>query len=106
MAFPETYGLPIGECLASGTRIITPNSSWPMAWRLNDQPMPWGPGDLPECFTVYQSEGELENQLLKLMQEFDGKKTPFQVFDTFIKHYPDFYYGNLDALKDILKQYN
>jgi hypothetical protein len=106
LAFPETFGLPIAECLASGTCIFTPNSGWPMAWRLDEKPMPWGTGSLPNCFKVYQNEEELEQQLLMLRQQFDGEKTPLQVFDTFIKHYSDFYYGNLDALKEILLQYN
>jgi hypothetical protein len=106
LAFPETFGLPIAECLACGTYIFTPNSGWPMAWRLDEKPMPWGPGILPDCFKVYQNEEELERQLLLLKQQFDGEKTPLQVFNTFLKYYPDFYYGNLNSLKEVLFQYN
>ena len=105
MAFPETFGLPIAENLASGTYIFTPNSGWPMAWRLDEQPMPWGPGLLPDCFKVYQNENDLEEQLLLLKQKFDGEKTPLQVFDIFIKHYSNFYYGDLNSLKEVLLQF-
>jgi hypothetical protein len=104
LAFPETFGLPIAECLACGTYIFTPNSGWPMAWRLDEKPMPWGPGQLPECFKIYQNEEDLEKQLLLLKQQFDGEKTPLQVFDTFIKHYSNFYYGDLNALNEVLLQ--
>jgi hypothetical protein len=106
LAFPETFGLPIAECLACGTYVFTPNSGWPMAWRLDEKPMPWGPGSLPDCFKVYQSEEELEKQLLILKQQFDGEKTPLQVFDTFIKYYSDFYYGSLNSLKEVLEQFH
>ena len=105
LAFPETFGLPIAENLASGTCIFTPNSGWPMAWRLDENPMPWGTGQLPDCFKVYQNEEELEKQLLLLKQQFDGEKTPLQVFDTFIKHYSNFYYGDVNSLKEVLLQY-
>ncbi len=105
LAFPETFGLPVAECLASGSYIFTPNSGWPMAWRLDEKPMPWGPGQLPDCFKVYQNEEDLEKQLLLLKQQFDGEKTPLQVFDTFMKHYSNFYYGDLNALKEVLLQF-
>jgi hypothetical protein len=105
LAFPETFGLPIAENLASGTYIFTPNSGWPMAWRLDEKPMPWGLGQLPDCFKVYQNEEDLEKQLLLLKQQFDGEKTPLQVFDTFMKHYSNFYYGDLNSLKEVLLQY-
>lgn len=105
LAFPETFGLPIAENLASGTYIFTPNSGWPMAWRLDEKPMPWGPGQLPDCFKVYQNEEDLEKQLLQLKQQFDGEKTPLQVFDTFMKHYSSFYYGDLNSLKEVLLQF-
>jgi hypothetical protein len=106
LAFPETFGLPIAECLASGSYILTPNSGWPMAWRLDEKPMPWGPGKLADCFKVYNSDEDLEKLLIALRQQFNGETTPFQVFDTFIKYYPDFYYGNKNSLMGILQQYN
>lgn len=105
LTFPETFGLPIAECLACGTYIYTPNSGWAMAWRLDEKPMPWGSGQLPDCFNVYQNEEDLEKKLLLLKQQFDGEKTPLQVFDTFIKHYSNFYYGNLNSLKEVLLQF-
>ncbi|MBO9200148.1 MULTISPECIES: glycosyltransferase [Niastella] len=104
MAFPETFGLPLAENLASGTYIFTPDSGWPMAWRLDDNPMPWGPGVLPDCFKVYSNEQDLEAQLLQMKEDYNGKKAPFDVFNTFIKHYSDFYYGSLKSLKAILDE--
>jgi hypothetical protein len=103
LAFPETFGLPIAECLASGAFIFSPNSGWPMAWRLDEKPMPWGPGVLPDCFKIYSSEQDLEAQLLKLRQVYDGSQTPFKVFETFQQYYPHFYHGDKAALKGVLQ---
>jgi hypothetical protein len=102
LAFPETFGLPIAECLASGTFIFTPQSGWPMAWRMDENPLPWGPGRLPDCFKVYHDEADLERQLIALRNSYDNNKTPFEVFDCFIKHYSSFYYGDAAALKQVM----
>lgn len=102
LAFPETFGLPIAECLAGGAYIFTPQSGWPMAWRLDEQPMPWGPGKLADCFKVYANEDELVHQLVEIIQHYDKEKTPLKVFDSFMRHYPTFYYGDGQALKEVL----
>src|SRR5579862_806755 len=80
----ETFGLPIAECLACGAYVFTPDSSWPMAWRLDEHPVSGGPGILPECFKVYNSESELREKLTELIKTYDSKKTPLKVFDTFL----------------------
>lgn len=105
LAFPETYGLPIAECLASGSYIFTPDSGWPMSWRLNKDPMPWGPGTLPECFKVYNGREDLSKQLIGLRNNYDTANTPVSVHDCFMKYYRSFYYGDSQALLSVLKKF-
>ena len=100
--FPEAFGMPIAECLACGTYICTPDSSWPMAWRLNNSPKVHGPGILPECFVVYDGEKDLAEQITRIKNDFDPEKTPQKVFDIFLHYYSDFYSGNQEALKNVL----
>jgi hypothetical protein len=104
LAFPETFGLPISECLACGTYVFTPNSSWPMAWRLDENPVSMGPGLLPACFQVYDGDMDLENKLKNLMHTYNLKHTPEYVFNNFIEHYGRFYFGEPNALLDITKK--
>lgn len=104
LSFPETFGLPISECLACGAYVFSPDSAWPMAWRLNERLMPMGQGALPDCFQIYTSEAELENKLIKIKKTYDAEKTPLDVFNTFLENYAKFYYGDKDALKYILDQ--
>jgi hypothetical protein len=103
LAFPETFGLPISECLASGTFVCTPDSSWPMSWRLDENPLSMGPGILPSCFLVYNGELDLENKLKELMNTYHLENTPVEVFNNYIEHYGRFYYGDPRALHEILK---
>jgi hypothetical protein len=46
----ESFGLPIAESLNYGTMVCTPNSGWPMAYRLNKEIQLYGKGDLANCF--------------------------------------------------------
>jgi hypothetical protein len=102
ISFPETFGLPIAECLACGAFIFTPSSMWPMAWRLDDAPASWEQGILPGCFNVYNDEDDLTTQLENLRSSYDLVQTPQFVFDTFINNYRSFYYGDVQALKKVL----
>jgi hypothetical protein len=102
--FPEAYGMPIAECLACGSYIGTPHSSWPMSWRLDEKVEVHGSGTLPECFFVYDGEENLKKQLKELKDNYDLKNTPKKVFDDFYKHYPTFYEGNMVSLQDVLKR--
>lgn len=102
--FPEAYGLPIAECLAFGAYIGTPESSWPMSWRLDENPEIHGPGKLPECFFVYNGENDLRNKLIELKNSYILDQTPFNVFDVFIKNYPTYYSGNHEALQEVLER--
>ncbi len=102
--FPEAFGLPILECLCAGAQVFTPDSGWPMSWRLNEDPVTHGPGVLPKCFTVYSGEDELLQKLLEFKENFDSVETPLKIFGYFIKQYPFFYEGNSEELKKCLEQ--
>ncbi|MGN6802738.1 MAG: hypothetical protein ACTHJN_12630 [Ginsengibacter sp.] len=97
----EAFGLPILECLCTGTQIFTPHSSWPMSWRLDDKPQVHGDGTLPSCFTVYEDEEGLAQKLEEFKKNYHPSETPQKVFDSFIKHYPTFYDGNKKAIKGV-----
>lgn len=104
MQSTEAFGLPIAECLCYGNYIITPDSSWPMSWRLDENPQIHDSGTLPECFVVYRDEKELKNKLKALKENYNLEKTPKKVFEIFFKYYPSFYEGNPEALKEVLKK--
>lgn len=102
---PEAFGLPIAECLSCGAYIMTPSSSWPMSWRLNDNPQIHEEGILPEIFQVYLSVKELKTALLNIQESYDLKTTPFNVFNSFINHYPHYYYGDIKSLQETLNHF-
>jgi hypothetical protein len=106
LSFPETFGLPIAECLSCGAYIFSPDSSWPMSWRLDESPVSQGPGLLPDCFQIYQDLEDLLAKLKKLKEEFDPEQTPKHVFQIFTKNYSHFYTGNQDDLFRIIGQLN
>jgi hypothetical protein len=106
LSFPETFGLPIAECLACGTYIFSPESSWPMSWRLDDHPVSMGPGKLPDCFQIYLDQDDLQSKLTKLKSDFDPERTPLNVFKTFGENYSRFYSGNQQGLRHIIDQLN
>lgn len=101
---PEAFGVSILECLCCGCQIFTPKSSWPMSWRLNEQPEVGGDGILPSCFTVYQNEEQLIRELASFKKEYDLVESPKKVFESFLSCYPDFYYGNDREVKRLLLQ--
>lgn len=100
--FPEAFGLPILECLNCGVQIFTPNSGWPMSWRLNDTPAVHGPGLLPNCFTVYEDDEDLYQKLISFKKNYHFAETPKKIFDEFKSCYPDFYYGNRQGVKSFI----
>ena len=102
LAFPETFGLPIAECLSTGCKIFSPNSSWPMAWRLNNDPKPWGNGDFPDCFQIYSSDQDLEKALIDFKVNYHRVNTPIEINDTFMRNYSHFYYGNRSAIRSLM----
>jgi hypothetical protein len=104
--FPEAFGLPIAECLASGAYIMTPSSAWPMSWRLDENPQVHSEGTLPDCFQVYDSSETFRSQLLNLKHMYDLKNTPERIFSTYIQHYPHYYYGNSHELKIALQRFS
>lgn len=104
----EAFGLPILECLCAGAQVFTPDSGWPMSWRLDENPEVHGPGTLPNCFTVYNGEDDLLMKLLEFKDKFNPVETPLQVFNEFLKTYPTFYEGNraeLNRCLDYIKSF-
>jgi hypothetical protein len=106
MAFPEAFGVSLAECLSTGAYIFTPNSDWPMAWRLNDAPESDGSGVLPEIFVTYSSTDDLARALVSLRQRYHPQEDPFRVFNSFRRTYPHFYEGDLQALDSVLARFN
>ena len=102
--FPEAYGMPIAECLACGSYILTPDSSWPMAWRLDEKTEVHGPGKLADCFIVYDGYNDLKKQLKAIKADYDVVKTPENVFNIFIDNYGSFYEGNEKALTEVFER--
>lgn len=106
LSFPETFGVPIAECLACGTAIFTPSSSWPMSWRLDANPEPNSIGKLPNCFVEYKTPDGLQKLLKKFYEDWDMVKKPKEIQDTFFKTYPHFYSGNLEGVHEFVKVLN
>ena len=101
---PETFGVPIAECLACGTEVFTPSSSWPMSWRLDEDPKPNSEGKLPDCFVTYETSEKLEKLLMLFYKSWDANQKPRQVQETFLKHYPHFYHGNQKGVEEFLRR--
>ena len=106
LSFPETFGLPIAECLACGAYIFSPDSSWPMSWRLDKNLVSMGPGQLPDCFQIYQDEADLRLKLSVLLKAFNPLQTANSVFNIYTKHYNHFYAGNQQGIQYLLDQLN
>ncbi len=98
----EAFGMPIAECLACGSYIITPDSAWPMSWRLDENPEIHGKGTLPDCFIVYAGREDLVRRINQLRDNYDLNRTPMEVFNLFYKHYPSLYEGNVNNLRRVL----
>ena len=99
----EAFGIPILESLCCGAQIFVQESWWPMSWRLNENPQVHGEGSYPDCFTVYENEEKLVNELMAFKENYDLTETPKKVFNIFLEHYPQFYYGNEDELKRLTR---
>ncbi len=94
----EAFGIPLLECLCTGAQVFTPDSGWPMSWRLDEVPQVHGKGELPGCFTVYDGEEDLLQKLELFKKNFDLVETPLRVFDECKKNYPAFYEGDRGEL--------
>jgi len=100
----EAYGLPIAECLACGSYVMTAESSWPMSWRLDSHPEVHGPGTLPECFVVYDNKDDLKRKVEEIRSNYDLIRTPQKVFDVFLENYPHYYNGNIEGLNQVFEK--
>ncbi len=101
---PEAFGVPIAECLYSGSYVFTPDSAWPMAFRLDAAPQINGPGRLPPVFKVYRDAVDLRRQVEALRAAYDPVRDPLRVAEEFRATYPTFCDGNLDALRDVVRR--
>ncbi|GAB2995135.1 hypothetical protein GCM10027284_12190 [Cyclobacterium sediminis] len=104
LQFPESFGLPIAECLSCGAYVFTPDTSWGMAWRQNEEVEIHGPGKLADCFVVYNGQEDLQKKLQKYKTEYDLEITPGKVFQIFTDNYPDYYYGNKAELNQFINK--
>lgn len=104
LQFPESFGVPIAECLSCGAYVFTPDTSWGMAWRQDEEVEVHGPGKLADCFVVYDGQENLQEKLLQYKAEYDLEKTPEKVFQIFTENYPDYYYGNKSQMDQFLKK--
>lgn len=101
--FPESFGLPIAECLSCGAYIFLPESSWAMAWRLDENPAVHGPGKLADCFVVYGDKDNLQLRLQEMEQQYDLEETPKTVFNTFLENYRSYYEGNGEQFDEFIQ---
>lgn len=99
--FPEAFGVSIAECLSAGCQIIVKDTNWAMSWRLQNQNKE---EYLPECFYVYDNVVNLQNYLQEYISNYNPEVNPFKVYDTFIKYYSNFYYGQKDHLLNSFHQ--
>lgn len=104
--FPEAFGVPIAELLATGAHIFTPDSSWPMSWRLDENPEVHAPGSLPDVFKVYSDAQDLKQQLIDLRNNWHPQNTSQSVFKSFVAQYPQFYYGDINNLQEAIKHFD
>lgn len=104
LEFPETFGVPIAECFSAGTAIFTPCSSWPMSWRLDENPQMHQEGKLPDCFYVYQDYEDLKKQLKDFQTQFHKTNTPKAINQSFMDNYPHFHHGDLESVNDFLNR--
>jgi hypothetical protein len=99
---PEAFGLPIAECLALGTRVYLPEAKWAMSWRRPSSTDQDAHRDLPSAFATYDSWDDLKRKLANERDTYDSVSTPNEVFQSFISNYPEYYFGNRDALQDVV----
>ncbi|EPR67540.1 hypothetical protein [Cyclobacterium qasimii] len=104
LQFPESFGLPIAECMSCGAYVFTPDTSWAMAWRLDDEVQIHGPGKLADCFVVYDGQKGLEEKLIQYKSEYDLQESPKKVFQIFMDNYSDYYEGNKPELDNFLNK--
>jgi hypothetical protein len=99
LAFPESFGLPICELQACGSYVFTPHSNWCSGHWIKDDPHAAGPGRLSPNFIVYNNDLDT---LKAEIQRVKASHQPEQVFKTFTTHHPQFWQGNIEALRDFV----
>ncbi|QHI70671.1 glycosyltransferase family protein [Tichowtungia aerotolerans] len=98
LAHMESFGLPICELQACGSRIMTPYADWCDAHRLPDASL-GSHHRLPPNFVIYDNHKET---LIHEIQRVKEKADPKAVAESFRRHHGHFLTGNPDALQDVL----
>lgn len=100
LASRESFGFPTIELQACGAYIFTPYSNWVPSHWFKD-PYTSGEGHLSPNFIVYDNDiNKLKKEIIRIKNNYD----PYEVFDTFVEYYPQFYYGNLDELSNFISK--
>ncbi len=97
LAHMESFGLPICELQACGSKVFTPKASWCDAHRLDDATTE--SRKLPSNIVCY------ENNVDRLVQEIERVKTegsPAEVVHHFLRDHPQFFRGDLPAVRTFL----
>jgi hypothetical protein len=102
--FPESFGVSIAECLASGASIFSADENWPMSWRLNEERGETTRETLPDLFHVYSDARDLQVQLATMQANYDLVQTPVDVAARFKDIYPTFFYGDVAQVETVVKR--
>lgn len=98
LAHRESFGLPICEVQACGSRIITPRAEWAGAHWIKD-PAVGGPGVHSGNFIVYENTVEGLTDCLRAARE---RADPEAAVRTFREAHPQLFHGDRDALSAFL----
>jgi hypothetical protein len=94
-AHMESFGLPICELQACGSRILTPYGDWCDAHRLPES------DQLPPNFIIYSNN---KAKLVQTIKDLKKEANPREAAEQFRKYHRHFMTGNLNALQDSLDQ--
>jgi hypothetical protein len=57
---------------------------------------------LADCFEVYGDSEDLATKLLTFRDRAESRNTSAEVFESYLKNYPHFYFGNRDEVKRMI----
>jgi hypothetical protein len=101
LASPESFGLPICELQACGSKILVPYPDWVSAHWIKTDIYQEGPGKLSSNFIVY------DNDKRKLLEIIWNEKDIFNsdaVVKTFQKYHPHYWHGDANSLQSFIDQ--
>jgi hypothetical protein len=98
---PESFGVPIAECFAMGTRVLVPKITWARAWRVKDTD---NNDRLLNPFIVYDSWDDLRTKLINERERFDSTETAQTIAAQFKLNYPRYFFGDTERLMEALEK--